>query len=56
MTFAAPATFCLIARSERWRVRMRFTRTPGLEHRIGGIEKQHITGNVNYDPENHHLM
>src|SRR4029450_5011468 len=30
--------------------------TPGLEHRIGGIEKQHITGSVNYDPENHHLM
>jgi 2-oxoglutarate ferredoxin oxidoreductase subunit alpha len=27
-----------------------------LEHRIGGIEKQHITGNVNYDPENHQLM
>jgi 2-oxoglutarate ferredoxin oxidoreductase subunit alpha len=26
------------------------------EHRIGGIEKQNITGNVNYDPENHHLM
>ena len=30
--------------------------TPGMEHRIGGIEKQNITGNVNYDPENHHLM
>ncbi|HEY5073441.1 MAG TPA: 2-oxoacid:acceptor oxidoreductase subunit alpha [Pyrinomonadaceae bacterium] len=30
--------------------------TPGLEHRIGGIEKQNISGNVNYDPENHHLM
>jgi 2-oxoglutarate/2-oxoacid ferredoxin oxidoreductase subunit alpha len=30
--------------------------TPGLEHRIGGIEKQHMTGNVNYDPENHHFM
>ncbi|MDT5295230.1 MAG: 2-oxoglutarate/2-oxoacid ferredoxin oxidoreductase subunit alpha [Acidobacteriota bacterium] len=30
--------------------------TPGLEHRIGGIEKQHLTGNVNYDPENHHFM
>ncbi len=30
--------------------------TPGLEHRIGGIEKQNITGNVNYDPENHQLM
>lgn len=30
--------------------------TPGLEHRIGGIEKQNITGNVNYEPENHQLM
>src|SRR5919206_4119517 len=30
--------------------------TPGLEHRVGGIEKQHQTGNVNYDPENHHFM
>ena len=30
--------------------------TPGLEHRIGGIEKQDITGNVSYDPENHHRM
>jgi len=30
--------------------------TPGLEHRIGGLEKQNITGNVSYDPENHHLM
>jgi len=30
--------------------------TPGLEHRIGGLEKQHITGNVSYDPDNHELM
>ena len=30
--------------------------TPGLEHRIGGIEKQDITGNVNYEPENHQHM
>jgi 2-oxoglutarate ferredoxin oxidoreductase subunit alpha len=30
--------------------------TPGLEHRIGGLEKQHNTGNVNYEPENHQLM
>jgi len=30
--------------------------TPGLEHRIGGLEKQHITGNVSYDPENHERM
>jgi 2-oxoglutarate ferredoxin oxidoreductase subunit alpha len=27
--------------------------TPGLEHRIGGIEKANITGNVSYDPQNH---
>jgi 2-oxoglutarate ferredoxin oxidoreductase subunit alpha len=30
--------------------------TPGLEHRVGGIEKSHIQGNVNYDPENHDFM
>ena len=30
--------------------------TPGFEHRIGGIEKQDITGNVSYDPENHQHM
>jgi 2-oxoglutarate ferredoxin oxidoreductase subunit alpha len=30
--------------------------TPGLEHRIGGIEKQNITDNVSYDPENHQMM
>jgi 2-oxoglutarate ferredoxin oxidoreductase subunit alpha len=30
--------------------------TPGLEHRIGGLEKQHLTGNVSYDPENHERM
>ncbi len=30
--------------------------TPGLEHRIGGLEKQHITGNVSYDPDNHERM
>jgi 2-oxoglutarate ferredoxin oxidoreductase subunit alpha len=30
--------------------------TPGLEHRIGGIEKQNITGNVNYEPDNHDFM
>lgn len=30
--------------------------TKGLEHRIGGIEKQDITGNVSYEPENHQHM
>ena len=28
----------------------------GLEHRIGGLEKENLTGNVSYDPENHHDM
>ena len=30
--------------------------TRGLEHRIGGLEKQNITGNISYDPDNHQLM
>ena len=30
--------------------------TPGLEHRIGGLEKSNITGNISYDPENHEIM
>lgn len=30
--------------------------TPGLEHRIGGIEKEDITGNISYAPANHELM
>jgi 2-oxoglutarate/2-oxoacid ferredoxin oxidoreductase subunit alpha len=30
--------------------------TPGLEHRIGGLEKADRTGNISYDPDNHDLM
>ncbi len=30
--------------------------TPGLEHRVGGLEKADITGNISYDPDNHDLM
>lgn len=30
--------------------------TAGKEHRIGGLEKEHETGNVSYDPENHEFM
>ncbi|MCF7903913.1 MAG: 2-oxoacid:acceptor oxidoreductase subunit alpha [Candidatus Marinimicrobia bacterium] len=30
--------------------------TPGLEHRIGGLEKENITGMVSQDPENHQIM
>ncbi len=52
-----PATFMPYARDPETLARpFALPGTPGLEHRIGGIEKQHITGNVNYDPENHHLM
>jgi len=52
-----PATFMPYARDPESLARpYALPGTPGLEHRIGGIEKQHITGNVNYDPENHHLM
>lgn len=29
---------------------------PGLEHRVGGIEKANLTGAISYDPDNHHLM
>jgi 2-oxoglutarate ferredoxin oxidoreductase subunit alpha len=30
--------------------------TPGLEHRLGGLEKQDVTGNISYDPINHEHM
>jgi 2-oxoglutarate ferredoxin oxidoreductase subunit alpha len=30
--------------------------TPGLEHRVGGLEKDFLTGNISYDPENHDRM
>lgn len=30
--------------------------TAGLEHRVGGLEKEHETGNISYDPENHEFM
>lgn len=30
--------------------------TKGLEHRIGGLEKMNITGNISYVPENHQVM
>ncbi|MGI9428986.1 MAG: 2-oxoacid:acceptor oxidoreductase subunit alpha [Bythopirellula sp.] len=30
--------------------------TPGLEHRLGGLEKHNVTGNVSYDPDNHESM
>ena len=43
-------------RDEKWVRPWAIPGTPGLEHRIGGLEKQNITGNVSYDPDNHQLM
>ncbi len=52
-----PASFMPYARDEKTLARpYAIPGTPGLEHRVGGIEKQHKTGNVNYDPDNHHFM
>src|SRR5207237_10823489 len=52
-----PSNFLPYARDEQTLARpYAIPGTPGLEHRIGGIEKQHITGNVSYDPENHEFM
>lgn len=52
-----PATFMPYSRDEKTLSRpWAIPGTPGLEHRIGGLEKQHITGNISYDPENHDFM
>jgi 2-oxoglutarate/2-oxoacid ferredoxin oxidoreductase subunit alpha len=44
------------ARDERLARPWAIPGTPGLMHRLGGLEKQDITGNVSYDPENHEHM
>jgi 2-oxoglutarate ferredoxin oxidoreductase subunit alpha len=52
-----PATFRPYARDEQTLARpWAIPGTPGLEHRIGGLEKSDITGNVNYDGDNHDRM
>ncbi len=49
-----PAGFNLYARNEQTLAReWPIPGTPGLEHRIGGIEKDALTGNISYDPANH---
>ncbi len=44
------------ARDEKLARRWVVPGTPGLEHRVGGLEKEDVTGNVSYDPENHEHM
>ena len=52
-----PSSFRPYARNPETLARMwAVPGTKGLEHRIGGLEKADITGNVSYDPENHHQM
>ena len=48
--------FMPYARDERLARPWAIPGTPGLMHRIGGLEKQDITGNVSYDPDNHQHM
>ncbi len=49
-------TFLPYERDERLARPWAVPGTPGLEHRIGGLEKQDVTGNVSYDPANHQHM
>lgn len=52
-----PATFQPYARNPQTLARpWAVPGTPGLEHRIGGLEKADVTGNVSYDPMNHEHM
>lgn len=51
-----PENFQPYSRNERMARPWAIPGTPGLEHRIGGLEKQNITGNVSYDADNHETM
>ena len=52
-----PEVSCPTSGTRRpWRGPWAIPGTPGLEHRIGGLEKQDVTGNVNYEPLNHEKM
>ena len=50
------ATFQPYKRDEKLARPWAIPGTPGFEHRIGGLEKQDITGNISYDPDNHQHM
>ncbi len=52
-----PATFQPYSRDDKTLARpWAIPGTPGLEHRIGGLEKENVTGNISYDPDNHDYM
>lgn len=52
----ADDTFLPYKRDKKFVRKWAIPGTKGLEHRIGGLEKQHETGNVSYDPDNHEFM
>jgi 2-oxoglutarate/2-oxoacid ferredoxin oxidoreductase subunit alpha len=52
----ADAPFMPYARDERLVRQWAVPGTRGLEHRVGGLEKQDVTGNISYDPANHEHM
>ncbi len=62
VSYADPADFAEVAFAPYRRNPQTLARpwaipgTPGLEHRIGGIEKADVTGEISYDPDNHDLM
>jgi 2-oxoglutarate ferredoxin oxidoreductase subunit alpha len=49
-------TFLPYKRNEKLAREWAIPGTKGLEHRVGGIEKENETGNISYDPKNHELM
>jgi 2-oxoglutarate ferredoxin oxidoreductase subunit alpha len=51
-----PEDFLPFSRNERNARPWAIPGTPGLEHRIGGLEKEHGSGNISYDPQNHEFM
>ncbi len=51
-----PAGFMPYSRDEKLARPWAIPGTPGLEHRVGGLEKDFVTGNVSYDPQNHERM
>jgi 2-oxoglutarate ferredoxin oxidoreductase subunit alpha len=51
-----PASYKPYARNDKLGRPWAIPGTPGLEHRIGGLEKENISGNVSYSPDNHDAM
>ena len=51
-----PENFAPFLRDERLVRPWAIPGTPGVEHRIGGIEKEDVSGNISYDPQNHEHM